>query len=98
MRSVLLMLAVLSTVAFKGEPEETVIRGLAPDKACEKIRAMKADKTFPDHDVIVELEGTYSFTGESFTLGREDGGVSPNARVVFRGPARMRDGRRDNMV
>lgn len=82
---VLLLSAAVLSVGASGAPQETVLRGLSPAQACEKIRGMKSAKTFPGHDVVVELEGTYSFTGESFTLGREDGGVSPNARVVFRG-------------
>jgi len=84
-RSVCVALAAAMIGIADAGQEETVLRGLSPEQACEKIRAMKADKSFPDHDVVVELKGTYSFTDESFNLGPQDGGTKPTARLVFRG-------------
>lgn len=77
--------AVSVLAAFAGtEPNETVLRGMTPEQARDAIREMKKKNTFPDHDVVVELEGTFSYPAESFRLGSLDGGKSPTACVVYR--------------
>ena len=71
------------TAAAFAAPKETVIKGLTPEQALAKVREMKSSKTFPDGDVVFEMEGTYSFPKGKIFLD-EFGGVSPSARVVFR--------------
>lgn len=78
-----LLVTALAVVA-SAQGEETVLRGLSPDQAMEKIREMKKNKSFPDHDVVFELEGTFSYPKTALKWGERDGGKSPNARVVFR--------------
>ena len=62
----------------------TVIRGLAPEAARDEIRRMKAEGRFPSDGVVVELEGVIDCSERTFSLGKDDGGVSPSARVIYR--------------
>ena len=60
------------------------MRGFAPEAARDEIRRLKSEGIFPAAGVIVELEGTFDFSGGTFVLERQDGGLGPDARVVYR--------------
>lgn len=54
------------------------------EKARQSVRDMKKGNVFPKQGVIVECAGMFAYPQKTFDLGKNDGGLSEEARVTYR--------------